>query len=79
MMHFVPIDGDRDARRFEDLVDLFERAVADGTPIRKIVGTRPDTFVDAFVENYSDGGYVPGRARKKLTESIVRAEQARGR
>jgi DNA-binding ferritin-like protein (Dps family) len=74
MMHFVPADADSDAKRFEDLAALFEQAAADGTPIREIVGPDPVTFAETFVRDYSDGGYVPARARKRLTEAIERAE-----
>ncbi|MFJ7497358.1 DUF1048 domain-containing protein [Streptomyces sp. NPDC097727] len=73
LMHFVPTDGDSNAAMFEDLVDLFEQAMADGTPIRDIVGEDPVEFVNAFAENYSEGGYVPARARTQLTEGIERA------
>lgn len=78
LMHFVPIDGDSNASMFEDLADLFEQAAADGTPIRDIVGEDPVEFVNAFAENYSEGGYVPARARKQLTDDITRAEGAVG-
>ncbi|MET8751256.1 DUF1048 domain-containing protein [Streptomyces sp. NPDC004667] len=73
LMHFVPVDADSNASMFEDLADLFEQAAADGTPIREIVGEDPVEFVEAFAQNYSDGGYVPARARKRLTEDIERA------
>ncbi|MEU8433228.1 DUF1048 domain-containing protein [Streptomyces sp. NPDC029216] len=73
LMHFVPVDADSNASMFEDLADLFEQAVADGTPIREIVGEDPVEFVEAFAENYSDGGYVPARARKRLTDDIEQA------
>ncbi|MFD7835485.1 DUF1048 domain-containing protein [Streptomyces sp. NPDC059761] len=73
LMHFVPTDGDSNAAMFEDLADLFEQAVADGTPIRAIVGEDPLEFADAFAQNYSEGGYVPARARKQLTDGIERA------
>jgi DNA-binding ferritin-like protein (Dps family) len=73
MMHFVPTDGDSNASMFEDLADLFEQAVADGTPIREIVGEDPVEFVEAFVQNYSEGGYVPARAKKQLSDAITRA------
>ncbi|MFF5212303.1 DUF1048 domain-containing protein [Streptosporangium sp. NPDC000396] len=73
LMHFVPTDGDSNASMFEDLADLFEQAAADGTPIREIVGQDPVEFVEAFVQNYSEGGYVPARARKRLTDAIERA------
>jgi DNA-binding ferritin-like protein (Dps family) len=76
-MHFVPADGESAASQFEDLADLFEQAAADGTPIREIVGEDPVEFVEAFAQNYSDGGYVPTRARKRLTDAIARAEEER--
>jgi DNA-binding ferritin-like protein (Dps family) len=75
LMYFVPTDGDSAASMFEDLADLFEQAAADGTPIREIVGEDPVEFVEAFVQNYSEGGYVPPRVRKRLTDAIARAEE----
>ncbi|MET9248929.1 DUF1048 domain-containing protein [Nonomuraea sp. NPDC003709] len=73
LMLFVPTDGDSNASMFEELADLFEQAAADGTPIREIVGEDPVEFVGTFVQNYSDGGYVPNRERKRLTDAIERA------
>ncbi|MER6917138.1 DUF1048 domain-containing protein [Streptomyces sp. NPDC000594] len=70
LMHFVPTDGDSNQSMFEDLADLFEQAVADGTPIRGIVGEDPVEFADAFAQNYSEGGFVPARERERLTASI---------
>jgi DNA-binding ferritin-like protein (Dps family) len=70
MMHFVPTDADGEAARFEDLADLFEQAAADRTPIREVVGDDPVEFVEAFVQNYSEGGYAPAREKKRLTDAI---------
>ena len=72
LMHFVPTDGDSVASEFEDLADLFERAAADGTPIREIVGDDPVEFVEAFAQNYTKGGYVPERERERLISVIDR-------
>ncbi|MFJ6479697.1 MULTISPECIES: DUF1048 domain-containing protein [unclassified Streptomyces] len=72
LMHFVPTDGESSVSMFEDLADLFEQAEANGTPIREIVGEDPVEFAEAFVQNYTEGGYVPARARKRLTEDIGR-------
>ena len=72
LMHFGPTDGDSAASVLEDLADLFERAAADGTPIREIVDTDPVEFVEAFVRKYPKGGYVT-RERKRLTSAIERA------
>ena len=72
LMHFGPMDGDSAASVFEDVADLFERAAADGTPIREIVGEDPVEFVDALVRNYSKGGYVT-RERERLISAIDHA------
>jgi DNA-binding ferritin-like protein (Dps family) len=73
LMHFGPMDGDNAASLLEDVADLFERAAADGTPIREIVGEDPVEFVEALVGNYEKGGYVT-RERNRLTDAIKRAE-----
>jgi DNA-binding ferritin-like protein (Dps family) len=78
LMHFGPMDGDSAASVLEDVADLFERAAADGTPIREIVGEDPVEFVEALVGNYEKGGYVT-RERERLTNAIARAEEARSR
>jgi len=72
LMHFGPMDGDNASSLFEDVADLFERAAADGTPIREIVGDDPVEFADALIRNYSKGGYV-AREQKRLTSAIARA------
>jgi len=79
LMHFVPADKDSAASEFEDLADLFEQAAVDGTPIREIVGKDPVEFAEAFAQNYSEGGYVPAREKKRLTGAIARAEEERPR
>jgi DNA-binding ferritin-like protein (Dps family) len=56
----------------EDIADLFERAAADGTPIREIVGDDPVEFVEALVRNYEQGGYV-ARERARPINAIKRA------
>ncbi|MFY1594770.1 DUF1048 domain-containing protein [Micromonospora sp. WMMD737] len=79
LMHFGPVTADSAAALFEDVADLFERAAADGTPIREIVGEDPVEFVEELVRNYRRGGYVD-RERARLTqaiESIERAEEPR--
>ncbi|WP_235094915.1 DUF1048 domain-containing protein [Streptomyces sp. A1-5] len=73
LMHFVPTDGDSNASMLEDLAELFEQAAVDGTSIREIVGQDPVEFVEAFVQNYSEGGYVPAGERKRLTDALTRA------
>ncbi|MFG1645132.1 DUF1048 domain-containing protein [Amycolatopsis sp. NPDC049252] len=77
LMFFGAADGASAATMFEDLADLFERAAADGTPIREIVGEDPVDFVEAFIQNYTKGGWVI-RERDRLTNGIKRAEEATG-
>ena len=72
LMHFGSLDNDNAASLFEDVADLFERAAADGTPIREIVGTDPVEFVDELIRNYSKGGYV-ARERQRLINAIDQA------
>jgi DNA-binding ferritin-like protein (Dps family) len=77
LMHFGPMDGDNAASLLEDVADLFERAAADGTPIREIVGEDPVEFVEALIQNYEKGGYIT-RERDRLTNAIERAEAEDG-
>jgi DNA-binding ferritin-like protein (Dps family) len=72
LMHFGGMDGDSAQAVFDDIADLFERAAADGTPIREIVGEDPVEFVEALVANYEKGGYVT-RERNRLINSIKHA------
>jgi DNA-binding ferritin-like protein (Dps family) len=73
LMFFGSMDADNAASLFEDVADLFERAAADGTPIREIVGDDPVEFVEALAANYSKGGYVT-RERDRLISAIQSAE-----
>ena len=72
LMLFGRGDGAGWAEMLEDLADLFERAAADGTPIREIVGEDPEQFVEAFVQNYPEGRWVT-REQERLTNDIARA------
>ncbi|WP_209895357.1 DUF1048 domain-containing protein [Nocardia goodfellowii] len=64
---------------FEDLADRFEQAAVQGTPVREIVGPDPGQFAGTLVQNYTDGGYVSARVRKKLIEAIAHAEKQSAR
>src|SRR5262245_42130667 len=65
-------DGAGWAVMLEDLANLFERAAADGTPIREIVGDHPEEFVEAFVQNYPEGQWAI-RERERLRSTIALA------
>ena len=80
LMHVgsAPTDADSAASMFEDLADLFERAAADGTPVRAVVGENPVEFVEAFVQNYMKGGWII-REQERLVDAIARADEEGGR
>ena len=63
------VKGDIFMQMFEDLIDLIERAAADGTPIREIVGDDPVDFAETFIANYSDGQWI-NKERKRLADTI---------
>ena len=46
-------DGDTLITMFGDLADLWERAAADGTPVREIVGDDPVEFAETFAQAYT--------------------------
>lgn len=73
MMYFVPAGSESAVSMFEDLADLFEQAAASGSAIRGIVGDTPVEFVETFVANYAEGGYVPPRQRERLIAAIDEA------
>jgi len=72
LMYFGPVDAESAASLLEDVADLFDRAAADGTPIREVVGDDPVEFVEALAQNYEKGGYV-SRERKRLIDAIDQA------
>ena len=55
LMHYGPLDNDIAAAVFDDVADVFERAAADGSPIRDIVGDNPAEFVDALIAKHATG------------------------
>jgi DNA-binding ferritin-like protein (Dps family) len=78
LMYTGPGDSNQLQQMFDDLADLFERAAADGTPVRTIVGDDPVEFVDAFKSNYGLGSWL-GKEQRRLTEAIERAENEEAR
>ena len=64
---------DASVQMWEDLVELFEQAASDGTPIRDIVGNDPVAFADAFSSNYGTTDW-RSREKQRLQECIAQAE-----
>jgi DNA-binding ferritin-like protein (Dps family) len=69
---FGPGEGDSIQAMLDDLADLFEQSAATGTPIREVVGRDPVEFVDTFLRNYPEGGWIT-RERERLAAAINRA------
>ena len=69
-------DGDADMMitMLGDFADLWERAAADGTPVRTIVGEDPVEFADAFAEAYAGKRWID-KERARLTKAMDDAEQ----
>jgi DNA-binding ferritin-like protein (Dps family) len=68
------MDGETVLKMFGDFADLWERAAADGTPIREIVGGDPVEFADAFAQAYSGKRWID-KERARLTKAIEDAER----
>ncbi|GAF49031.1 DNA-binding ferritin-like protein (Dps family) [Rhodococcus wratislaviensis] len=57
-----------------DLVELWERAAVDGTPVREIVGENPVEFAETFAQAYSGTQWID-KERARLTKAIEDAER----
>ncbi|WP_432541538.1 DUF1048 domain-containing protein [Kineococcus sp. SYSU DK002] len=57
----------------DELATAFERAAAQGTPVREVVGDDPAGFADALLAQHATGGWV-GRERQRLVAAIAAAE-----
>lgn len=66
------VDGDTLVTMMGDFADLWERAAADGTPIRAIVGDDPVEFAEDFAAAYTGKRWID-KERARLTEAIARA------
>ncbi|MGW5074346.1 DUF1048 domain-containing protein [Rhodococcus sp. NPDC004095] len=62
-------DGDTLVTMFGDSVDLWERAAADGTPVRAIVGDDPVEFAETFAQAYTGKQWID-KERARLTQTI---------
>ena len=67
------VEGDTLVTMFTDLADLWERASADGTPLRDIVGDDPVEFADTFAEAYSGKKWID-KERARLVKAFAEAE-----
>lgn len=63
------VDGETLLKMEGDFVELWERAAADGTSVRAIVGDDPVEFAEAFVQAYSGKQWID-KERERLTKAI---------
>lgn len=62
-------NGDTLTQMFTDLVDLWERAAVDGTPVQDIVGDDPVDFTETFAKSYQGKEWID-KERARLTKAI---------
>jgi DNA-binding ferritin-like protein (Dps family) len=74
MYYGTVTDGDTLVTMLGDFADLWERAAADQTPIRAIVGDDPVEFAEAFAEAYTGKQWID-KERARLTKAIDDAER----
>jgi DNA-binding ferritin-like protein (Dps family) len=67
-------DGQTVITMMGDFVELWERAAADGTPVRAIVGENPVEFAETFAEAYSGTQWID-KERARLNQAIDDAER----
>jgi DNA-binding ferritin-like protein (Dps family) len=67
-------DGDTIVQMFSDFADLWERAAADETPVRDIVGDDPVAFAEEFTAAYSGKQWID-KERARLNKAIAEAEE----
>jgi DNA-binding ferritin-like protein (Dps family) len=71
-------DGESIVKMFGDLADLWERAAADGTPVRAIVGDDPVEFAETFAQAYTGKQWID-KERARLIKAIDDAERGQQR
>lgn len=68
------VDGDTMMTMFGDFADLWERAAADGTPVRDIVGDDPAEFAETFAAAYGAKQWID-KERARLNKAVEEAER----
>ena len=67
-------DGDVLVTMLGDFADLWDRAAADGTPVRAIVGEDPVEFAEAFAQAYTGARWID-KERARLNKAIDDAQE----
>jgi DNA-binding ferritin-like protein (Dps family) len=67
-------DGETTLTMLGDSADLWERAAADGTSVREIVGGDPVEFAETFAQAYTGTQWID-KERARLTKAVEDAER----
>lgn len=67
------VDGETVLTMMSDFADLWERAAADGTPVRAVVGEDPVEFAETFAQAYTGKQWID-KERARLVAAIDDAE-----
>jgi DNA-binding ferritin-like protein (Dps family) len=70
----VTTEGETALKMFDDFAELWERAAADGTPVRAIVGDDPVEFAETFAQSYIGKHWID-KERARLNKAVEDAEQ----
>lgn len=72
------VDGTTLVTMSSDFLDLWERAAADGTSVRAVVGEDPVEFAETFAQAYTGTRWID-KERTRLTRAIEDAERGEPR
>jgi DNA-binding ferritin-like protein (Dps family) len=70
----VTTEGETALKMFDDFAELWERAAADGTPVRGIVGDDPVEFAETFAQSYIGKHWID-KERARLIKAVADAER----
>jgi DNA-binding ferritin-like protein (Dps family) len=71
-LRFGPATGETIVTMLEDLIEIFEQGMKDGTPVREIVGGDPVQFADEFLKSYPANSWA-AKEQERLANTIKHA------
>ena len=71
-LRFGPATGGTVVTMLEDLIEIFEQGIKDGTPVREIVGDDPVHFADEFLKSYPANSWA-AKEQARLANTIEHA------
>lgn len=76
LMHYAGVtDGETSVVMMGDLVELWERAAADGRSVHEIVGAEPVEFAETFAQSYAGAHWID-KERARLVAALSQADGA---